>query len=171
MPPSLAPLRAFTAPITEVTVARLAVLSAGREPELHICRYANEHMLAAFFWLFKTLRGFGRTSHVSKRLCQSLGDQRTAVSLLICRSFPCSALVPTFPHPFFFHLRLSESPDSTPPCTRVPHSFTHQSTGIYTLNTFLLFARLLWANSCLCRCVSALVFIKIITESYFRLHS
>lgn len=102
MPPSLAPLRAFIAAITEVIVARLAVLSAGREPELNICRYANEHMLAAFFWLFKPLRGFVRTSHVSKRLFQSLRDHRTAPAVLRKpRSF-------------------TQSPDSPPPWTPLP---------------------------------------------------
>lgn len=100
-PSSLALLPAFITAITEVTVARLAILSAGREPELSICRYANEHMLAAFFWLFKALRGFGRLSHrISKRLFQTLRDQRPVA----CLPAYLSATVPAFPHLFITHL-------------------------------------------------------------------
>ncbi len=44
-PPSLAQLPAFIAAFIELIEARL--LSAGTEPELNICRYANELTLAA----------------------------------------------------------------------------------------------------------------------------
>lgn len=48
-PPSLALPPAFAAAFIGLTEARL--LSAGGEPELKICRYSNQHVLAAFlFW-------------------------------------------------------------------------------------------------------------------------
>lgn len=52
-PPSLARPPAFIAAFIELTEARL--LSAGGEPELKICRYDSEHMLAAFLWLFPNM--------------------------------------------------------------------------------------------------------------------